>query len=118
MKEELLKRYPGNPILTYRDVPFHANAVYNPGAVKFGDEYILVPRVEDGRRDNRLHVARSSDGIHFTIEPEPIYIPGTDEELAWENTKRRPRDASGRGLLHRLLRPDKFGGRPHRARAH
>ncbi len=55
--------------------------------MKFGDEYILIPRVEDGRRDNRLHVARSSDGIHFTIDPNPIEIPGTDEEKAWEKHK-------------------------------
>ncbi len=81
---ELLKRYPGNPILTWRDLPYHVNAVYNPGAVKCGDEYILVPRVEDGRRDNRLHVARSRDGIHFTIEPEPIDLPGSPEDLVWE----------------------------------
>ncbi|BCW99611.1 MAG: glycosylase [Armatimonadota bacterium] len=81
---ELLKRYPGNPILTWKDLPYHVNAVYNPGAVKHGDEYILVPRVEDGRRDNRLHIARSRDGIHFTVEPEPIALPGSPEDLAWE----------------------------------
>jgi len=81
---ELLKRYPGNPILTWKDLPYHVNAVYNPGAVKHGDEYILVPRVEDGRRDNRLHIARSRDGIHFTVEPEPIALPGSPEDLVWE----------------------------------
>lgn len=84
MQGELLRRHDGNPILTYRDLPFHANAVYNPGATKAGDEYILVPRVEDGRRDNRLHVARSSDGVRFVIDPDPIDIPGSDEERAWE----------------------------------
>lgn len=84
MRGELLLRNPGNPILTYRDVPFHANAIYNPGAVKVGDEYVLIPRVEDGRRDNRLHVARSTDGLRFALEPEPIEIPGTKEDRAWE----------------------------------
>ncbi len=91
MKEELLKRYPGNPILTYKDLPYHINAIYNPGAVKFGEKYVLVPRVEDGRRDNNLHVAMSEDGIHFSVNPEPIEIPGTDEELVWEKHRYDPR---------------------------
>lgn len=91
MERELLKRYSGNPILTYKDLPFHINAIYNPGAVKFGDKYVMIPRVEDGRRDNSLHVAMSSDGIHFTVNPEPIYIPGTDEELVWEKHRYDPR---------------------------
>ena len=43
MKEELLKRYPGNPILTYKDLPYHINAIYNCGATKFGDKYVLIP---------------------------------------------------------------------------
>ena len=84
MREELLKRYLGNPILTYKDLPYHINAVYNPGAAKFGEKYVLVPRVEDGRRDNRLHIAMSDDGIHFEIDPLPIEIPGTTDELVWE----------------------------------
>ena len=65
MKEELLKRYEKNPILTYKDAPFLCTAVYNPGAVKFGDQYLLLCRVEDGRRDNKLHVALSDDGYRF-----------------------------------------------------
>ena len=91
MKSELLKRYPGNPILTHEDLPYHINAIYNPGAVKFGDKYVLVPRVEDGRRDNYLHVAMSDDGIHFKVNPEPIEIPGPEEELIWEKHKYDPR---------------------------
>lgn len=75
MSSELLRRHPGNPILRPDDLPFLANAIYNPGAVKFGDRYVLVPRVEDGRRDNRLHLAWSDDGVRFTVDPEPIPIP-------------------------------------------
>ena len=91
MERELLTRYRGNPILTWRDMPFHVNAVYNPGAVKWGDKYVLVPRVENGRRDNDLHVAMSDDGIQFNINPEPIHIPGTPGELAWEKHRYDPR---------------------------
>lgn len=73
-REVLLHRHPGNPILTADDLPFLCNAVYNPGAAKFGERYVLMPRVEDGRRDNRLHVAWSEDGVKFRVEPEPIRI--------------------------------------------
>ena len=84
MAEELLKRYEKNPILTYKDLPYHVNAIYNPGAVKHGDKYVLVPRVEYAIRDNDLHVAWSDDGVNFKVSPDAIKVPGSDEELAWE----------------------------------
>lgn len=84
LKGELLTRYSGNPILTYQDLPYHVNAIYNPGAIKFGDKYVLIPRVEDGRRDNKLHVAMSDDGYHFKINPEPIKLPSSPEDELWE----------------------------------
>jgi len=91
VKQELLTRYSGNPILTSKDLPFLCNAVYNPGAVKFGDKYVLVARVEDGQRDNRLHVAISDDGYHFTINPKPIQLPPSAEHEAWEKHLYDPR---------------------------
>lgn len=91
MLRELLTRHPGNPILTHNDLPFVCNAVYNPGAVKCGDEYILMPRVENARRDNRLHVARSRDGIRFAIDPEPIALPPHPEGPRWEYHHYDPR---------------------------
>jgi predicted GH43/DUF377 family glycosyl hydrolase len=84
LKEELLKRHPGNPILTFKDLPYHVNAVYNPGATRLGDKYVLVPRVEYGNRDNNLHVAMSDDGENFSVNPDPIHIPGTPGDAAWE----------------------------------
>jgi len=91
VKEELLKRYEKNPILTYKDAPFLCNAVYNPGAVKFGEKYLLLCRVEDGRRDNNLHVALSDDGYHFTLRPEPIALPPSEKAEAWEKHRYDPR---------------------------
>jgi predicted GH43/DUF377 family glycosyl hydrolase len=74
MNRELLARHPANPILKPEDLPFLCNAIYNPGAARMGDRIVLMPRVEDGRRDNRLHVAWSHDGVHFDVEPKPIRI--------------------------------------------
>lgn len=91
MKEELLKRYEKNPILTHKDAPFLCNAIYNPGAVKFGDQYLLLCRVEDGRRDNKLHVALSDDGYRFTLRPEPIALPPSPRHEPWEKHLYDPR---------------------------
>lgn len=81
LKKELLIRYPKNPIITYDYLPFNCNAVYNPGAVKFKDKYLLLPRVENGRRDNKLHVAVSDDGMNFKVEPDPIKISKFDDGI-------------------------------------
>ncbi len=91
LKKELLVRHPENPILTFKDLSYNVNAIYNPGAVKYKKEYILVPRVEDGRRDNKLHIARSKDGVHFIIDNEPIPIPPDDETDIWEYHRYDPR---------------------------
>lgn len=74
LNRELLIRYPKNPIITSEYLPFNCNAIYNPGAVKFNNKYILLARVENGRRDNRLHLCFSDDGINFIVKTEPIDI--------------------------------------------
>ncbi len=38
--QNLVKRYSGNPILTAEDLP-GADGVFNCGAIKFKDKYIL-----------------------------------------------------------------------------
>ena len=91
MQHELLKRHGDNPIITPEDMPFLCNAIYNPGAVRFGDKYLLMPRVEDGRRDNRLHVALSDDGVHFTVEPQPIALPLSEQHAPFEYHMYDPR---------------------------
>lgn len=79
---ELLKRYSGNPILTARDFPRPVNSVFNAGAAKYGDEYILLNRVENLEGFSCLWVARSRDGVHFTPDPEPAMMPATEGHYA------------------------------------
>lgn len=78
-KEEVLVRYPGNPILTPDDMPFACSGVYNSGAVKFGDKYLLVLRVESIDITCCFMIAESDDGYHFTVRPEPIPMPDDEE---------------------------------------
>lgn len=136
-------RHPKNPIITPEMVvPSHADlvvkGVLNPGAVRFGDEVVLVLRVAEGGRqtadevcvpryrfadgqarleimrldandpdvqlkDNRavvykgeehvstlshLRLARSTDGVHFVIDPEPFWSPShASEALGVEDAR-------------------------------
>jgi predicted GH43/DUF377 family glycosyl hydrolase len=71
----IITRYEQNPILTAEQVPFEVNSIFNPGAVKYKDEYILVCRAELPIGRSVLVIARSSDGIRFTVDPKPCLSP-------------------------------------------
>ncbi|HYM83085.1 MAG TPA: glycosidase, partial [Candidatus Dormibacteraeota bacterium] len=69
----LFERTDANPILTPADVPYPANAVFNPGAARVGDQTVLLVRGEDLRGISQLHVARSADGVSgWRFDPLPL----------------------------------------------
>ena len=77
----LFSRSEANPILTAADVPYPANAAFNPGAARVGEETILLVRVEDLRGISQLHVARSSDGLSdWRFDPEPLLRSDVDRD--------------------------------------
>jgi predicted GH43/DUF377 family glycosyl hydrolase len=82
---ELFTRFPGNPILTAKDIPYSANSVFNAGACKVGDDSLLLMRVEDRRGLSHLTVARSRDGFtDWRVDPHPTFPAdpvGHPEEL-------------------------------------
>ncbi len=83
---ELFSRHPGNPILTARSLPFPANTVFNPGAVRCDGDTVLLARVEDLRGISRLVVARSKDGVSdWRIDDGPGFLPDPTEhpEEVW-----------------------------------
>jgi predicted GH43/DUF377 family glycosyl hydrolase len=61
---ELFTRNVRNPLITARDLPYHANAVFNAGAADLGDEVLLLIRVETTSGRSHLIVARSVDGVN------------------------------------------------------
>ncbi len=142
----MAKRVAENPIITPEAVPpsepgLEVVGAFNPGAVRFGDEILLLLRVAerpvqedpervgvpvlnlDHQRDSKrvevltfprhsphvdlsdpravyvegrpylssishLRLARSRDGIHFTIDPEPTLFPETiHEEYGLEDSR-------------------------------
>lgn len=74
--DELFSRYDGNPVLTADDWPTEVNAVFNPAAVKFDGETLLLVRVEDRRGFSHLEVVRSADGLTgWVVEPDRSLRP-------------------------------------------
>jgi 4-O-beta-D-mannosyl-D-glucose phosphorylase len=66
-----------NPHLMER---YGINAVFNAGAIKWGDKYLLVTRVEGADRKSFFAVAESENGIdNFRFWDYPCIIPETDE---------------------------------------
>ena len=56
------------------------NATLNSGAIKWGDKYVIVVRVEGNDRKSFFAVAESPTGIdNFRFWPHPITLPDTDD---------------------------------------
>jgi len=73
---ELFHRYPDNPIITVRNLPYAANTVFNAGATNIDQKTVLLMRVEDKRGISHLTVARSENGTHkWRIDPSPTLLP-------------------------------------------
>lgn len=73
-------RCPSNPILTREDIPAlspsltDVSSVFNPGAVLFGETYLLLLRVQTRGRETVLMLAESADGEAFNVRPEVVRI--------------------------------------------
>jgi predicted GH43/DUF377 family glycosyl hydrolase len=48
--------------------------VYNPAAITVGDSVYVLSRSQDNAGTSRVGLASSSDGIHFKMLKEPVYI--------------------------------------------
>jgi len=83
---ELFVRSERNPIITFRDIPYPCNSVFNPGAVQVGDETVLLLRIEDLEGRSHITIARSVDGeTGWRVEDQPFLAPGSADypEEAW-----------------------------------
>ncbi|MBS1934034.1 MAG: glycosidase [Bacteroidetes bacterium] len=66
-----------NPFFMER---FGINAVFNAGAMKWNNKYILAARVEGADRKSFFAIAESPTGIdHFRFWEQPVTMPETDE---------------------------------------
>jgi beta-1,4-mannooligosaccharide/beta-1,4-mannosyl-N-acetylglucosamine phosphorylase len=79
-----MKRFKRNPILTRADIPpvppnvSDVTSVFNPGAVRLGDRYALLLRVQTRGRETVLMAAESRDGERFTVRPQIVRCEGLE----------------------------------------
>ena len=80
-----MKRYDGNRILTIDDLPAKGFGYYifNPGAVKFNGEYVIMADVFHREGSIVFWTARSWDGYHFKFDPAPVNWPEMPKETGW-----------------------------------
>jgi beta-1,4-mannooligosaccharide/beta-1,4-mannosyl-N-acetylglucosamine phosphorylase len=80
-----MKRHPKNPILTRDDIPdipphlLDVTSVFNPGAVKFGEKYLLMLRVQSRSRETYMVMAESLNGVDFTVARMIVDFQGIEK---------------------------------------
>jgi glycosyltransferase involved in cell wall biosynthesis/quercetin dioxygenase-like cupin family protein len=75
IKNSLVRRFEGNPILTKDHVSYTIETVHNAAAVKAQNDYILVFRSHLRSGRSILGLARSVDGVRFSVDPQPFMVP-------------------------------------------
>ena len=78
---DVVWRYDANPVIP-RNATSTSNSIFNSAVVPFGEGYAGVFRCDDKRRVMDVHAGRSADGIHWTIDPQPIKFQCDDPEIA------------------------------------
>ena len=73
VKHDIVNRWEGNPIIDLESLSFSCTNMYNAGAVKIGNEYILLVTIESLEGKSFICLARSDDGLHFTVD-EKIFM--------------------------------------------
>lgn len=80
----MLRRHPGNPILTHRDVPYPTALAYNGGVVRWEGRYAMLFRNDHGSFERQelngqidIGLAFSDDGLRWEVAPAPVWVaPG------------------------------------------
>lgn len=81
-----INRYPHNPILSAKDIPYESDLVFNAGVTKYEGRYVMVFRNDYGYNESsgfkgtNLGLAYSNDGIHWEVQPKPCFVL-RDEEI-------------------------------------
>jgi beta-1,2-mannobiose phosphorylase / 1,2-beta-oligomannan phosphorylase len=82
MISDIVRRYPGNPILSKAQIPYAVETVHNAAVVKHDGQYIMLFRSHLRTGRSIIGLARSLDGFHFTADPEPFLKPAQNGPFA------------------------------------
>lgn len=84
LDQELFERFPANPILGPKDLPYPCDCVLNPGATIYNGETLLLLRIIDQVGSSHLTTARSKNGYdNWRIDNTPLLAP-SDEDMPFE----------------------------------
>jgi beta-1,4-mannooligosaccharide/beta-1,4-mannosyl-N-acetylglucosamine phosphorylase len=78
---DVVWRYSRNPIIP-RDLIPSSNSIFNSAVAAFEDGYAGVFRCDNKKREMNLHCGRSSDGIHWELDDDPIVWQSANPEMA------------------------------------
>jgi len=84
---DLLCRWEGNPAITVQDIPFRANTVFNGTPIVTDDGVYLLLRIEGQHGYSFFALARSKDGLNFTIDEKPVMLPAKEGSFAFYEKK-------------------------------
>lgn len=78
--QEVVWRSKRNPIIPGDLIP-SSNSIFNSAVVPVNDEFAGVFRCDTKAREMQIHSGRSTDGINWEIENDPIEFVCEDEEI-------------------------------------
>lgn len=81
----VIRRYPGNPVLSADDIPYSSNLVFNAGVAKYQGKYVMLFRNDYGYTEEKgfagtnIGLAFSDDGLNWEVQPSPCFQMKDDE---------------------------------------
>lgn len=84
---DLLHRWEGNPAITMENIPFRANTVFNGTPIATPDGVFLLLRIEGQQGYSFFALARSSDGLRFELDANPVMMPAQTGDYAQYETR-------------------------------
>jgi predicted GH43/DUF377 family glycosyl hydrolase len=88
--KQICVKHPTNPVLQPSDLPAGIMYILNPGAIKFNGEYLVMMDAATLATPIIFWLARSKDGVNFSVDPEPLEWPCWSDEVV-ENCVYDPR---------------------------
>src|SRR4029079_11511800 len=82
IKQDLVRRYGQNPILTKAQIPYPVETVHNAAVIKHEGKYIMLFRSHLRTGRSIIGLARSYAGFRFTADAAPFLIPDRDGPFA------------------------------------
>jgi predicted GH43/DUF377 family glycosyl hydrolase len=90
-KKQIVRRHPGNPVITADMLPFNCRGVFNSSVVKHDGRYVMILRCEGYNFYNFFALAESANGIDGWKIGEIIPLPEDEEYKKYARVQYDPR---------------------------